>query len=83
MSKYYLLLAGSQYYPSARTGNWIGTFETREEIEVKEINTNPNCKECLKDKCWPGFHTEYEINGSKYDWYEIVDLRTWIGNETI
>jgi hypothetical protein len=29
--KYFLLIVGDDYYPSHRTGDWIGCFETREE----------------------------------------------------
>ena len=29
--KYFLLIAGDDYYPSRRLGDWIGCFETRED----------------------------------------------------
>ena len=29
--KYFLLIAGDNYYPSHRTGDWIGCFETYQE----------------------------------------------------
>lgn len=31
MKKPYLLIAGHDYYPGARTSDWIGRFETDEE----------------------------------------------------
>jgi hypothetical protein len=69
--KYYLLIAGEDYYPSRRTGDWIGCFETYEEalsqVKVEKYNFQGNaCDE------------SYTVNGSDRDWYEIVDLRGWI-----
>lgn len=66
--KYYLLIAGDQYYPSASTGDWIDTFETFEEAKSMVIIA------------WSyGLNKDiFYINGLKYDWYEIVNLREWI-----
>ena len=61
--KYFLLIAGDQYYPESGSGNWIDAYETREEAESK-VNKITN-------------HL-YEINHEKYDWYSIIDLRPWI-----
>jgi hypothetical protein len=33
--KPYLLIAGDNYYPSSRTGDWIDCYETKEEAEEK------------------------------------------------
>ena len=65
MKKPYLLIAGEQYYPVSGTGDWIGCYETREEIE-----------NIIKKNEYSGFYT---INGSEheYDWCDIVDLREW------
>ena len=78
--KYYLLIAGEDYYPSHRTGDWIGCFETYEEalsqIEVKKHHqyyTKGKNKGEIKDT-----YESYVVNGSECDWYEIVDLREWI-----
>lgn len=62
MKKPFLLLAGANYYPSAGTGDWFGTFESYEEAldHYHTINI-PNI---------------YTANG-EYDWYKIVDLRDW------
>lgn len=66
--KYFLLIAGENYYPSSGTDDWIGTFETLEEAQ---------------NKVYPGISRivpkdVFIINGCEYDWYEIVDLREWI-----
>lgn len=67
--KYFLLLAGMDYYPASRTGNWIDAFETLEEaqkvIEKSDI-----------------VYFDYKIGDCYYDWFEIVDLRKWIDDET-
>jgi len=63
--KPFLLIAGSWYYPSKGTGDWIDTFSSREEalqkVKIDEYD----------DK----FTIDNEVG---YDWYEIVDLREWI-----
>ena len=33
--KPYLLIAGDDYYPSSRTGDWIDCYETKEEAGEK------------------------------------------------
>ena len=68
--KYYLLIAGENYYPARRTGDWIGCFETYEEalsqVKVEEYDFRGKiCK-------------SYTVNGIECDWYKIVDLREWI-----
>lgn len=65
MKKPYLLIAGDHYYPDFGTGDWIGCYETREEI-----------KNIIKKNEYSGCYT---INGSEheYDWCDIVDLREW------
>ena len=35
MRKRFLLIAGDKYYPSSRTGDWRGCFETYEKAEEK------------------------------------------------
>lgn len=45
-NKYYLLIAGENYYPNRGTGDWIGTFETHEEAEAK-IKTVKDKNRCL------------------------------------
>lgn len=65
MKKPYLLIAGDTYYPDKGTGNWIGCYETLEDI-----------KNVIVKNEYSGYYT---INGSEdeYEWYEIVDLREW------
>ena len=61
--KYFLLIAGDQFYPERGTEDWIDAYETMEEAEAQvTVITNHLC----------------EISGKKYDWYDIVDLRPWI-----
>lgn len=65
--KYYLLIAGSWYYPSSSTGDWIDTFETSEEAKHK---VSAGIGLMGKDA--------FFIDNREYDWYEIIDLREWI-----
>jgi len=78
--KCFLLIAGDDYYPSHRTGDWIGCFETYEEarsqVEVKTHHTY-----FTKGKNKGEIKYTYEsciVNGSERDWYEIINLREWI-----
>ena len=66
--KPFLLIAGSTYYPSQDTGDWIGCFSTREEAEA-QIRT-PG-----RDRRWAVEHPRF--GETDVDWYEIVDLRDW------
>ncbi len=61
--KQILLIAGYRYYPSKGSGDWVGFYESEEEIEsqIKIISKNDT--------------NIYEIDGVVYDWYEVVDLR--------
>lgn len=70
MAKYFLLMAGEYHYPMADTGDWISTFETKADAE-----------ETITVKLTDSYNMDYIINGVKYDWYKIVDLRDWIENE--
>lgn len=80
--KYYLLIAGDNYYPQYSTMDWVGCFETREEAEAQV--TSETKYETItrgKDKGKKNsVGTVYSIKGKdyKYDWYEIVDLMDWI-----
>ena len=67
MIKYYLLMAGEAYYPERGTGNWIDAYETMKEAEAQVSKITNNL---------------YMIDGKKYDWYNIVDLRPWITDIT-
>lgn len=84
MKKPYLLIAGDKYYPSYRTDDWIGCFETlaeaREQIEYIDYPsyfTKGKMKGQVKSN-----NIKYRIKSSKcptheYDWYEIVNLEDW------
>lgn len=78
MNKPFLIIAGSNYYPEAGTGDWIGFYSTLEEAKNKiKVTKEPYDG---KKKYMREFDV-YEIttdNGiRKYDWCEIVDLRNW------
>lgn len=67
--KPFLLIAGDNFYPCSGTGDWIGTFETREEIEktITKVSPYHNCY-------------NFQRGDRRFDWYEIVDLRNWIND---
>lgn len=69
--KRFLLTAGDTYYPNDGTGDWIASFDSREEAE-KQITLNKNIS---------GVYKSYRINNNDYDWYVIVDLEEWVGPE--
>lgn len=80
MSKYFLLMAGDNYYPESDTKDWIGTFSTYEEarakvsfVEHKRIITHGKKKGQEEIT-----GSSYQIDGRSYDWWEIEDLRPWI-----
>ena len=64
--KKFLLIAGDSYYPSAATGDWIGCFSSREEAESQIIVIQED------------LFGRISINGTRCDWYEIVDLEEWM-----
>jgi hypothetical protein len=78
--KYFLLIAGHNYYPEASTGDWIGCFSTYEEavskvtfVEHKRMITHGKRKgqEEITGR-------SPQIDGRNYDWWEVVDLQDWI-----
>jgi len=77
--KLYLLLAGHFYYPLDGTGDWIKCFDTSKEAEdyvkVKEHHeyfSKGKNKGQIKSTS-----TSYLIDGSEYEWIDIVDLKNW------
>jgi hypothetical protein len=78
--KPFLLIAGDSYYPQSGVSDWIRTYATFEEaksavslIQNKRTITKGNRKgeeEVIS--------TDYKIGETRYDWYDIVDLREWI-----
>lgn len=82
MAKYFLLIAGDNYYPGSDTSDWKDTFKTYQEAEDKvkvirheELYTKGKKKGQVKSIWYT-----YEYNGLKYDWYKIIDLREYIDN---
>jgi GH25 family lysozyme M1 (1,4-beta-N-acetylmuramidase) len=80
MTNRYLLTAGSAYYPSYGTGDWIATYPTYEDARnmVKEIITHQYYTKGKHKGEIKETHTRYKINESTVDWYEIIDLSHWI-----
>ncbi len=78
--KTYLLIAGHNYYPSSGTGDWIESFETYAEAKAKveEITNHKLFTEGKRKGEIKRLYTTIHINGCKYDWYEIIDLKVWI-----
>lgn len=83
MNRPYLLIAGSNYYPSAYTEDWIGCFETYEEAkqQVKLVKHETLYRSGKNKGKVKSTREDYEVSGGKYprncEWYEIVDLREW------
>lgn len=71
MNKYFLLIAGSNYYPRSGIGNWLGTYSSLEEAESQ-------VKIVSRDSELDFITAGVQINGILYDWFEIIDLRYWI-----
>ena len=69
------MTAGEQYYPSSGTDDWIGCFETYDEV-INEVFSVVVPKFHSK-KFGGGMVTKYRIKGKDYDWYDVVDLRDW------
>ena len=78
---WFLLIAGDNHYPEAYTGDWIGCFPTFDEAKAQM--TNIEHKRTITKGAKKGqqevTHTSHSINGREYDWFDIVDLREWVG----
>ncbi len=46
--KYYLVIAGYNYYPGAGTDDWIGIFPTLSEAQDAEIKAYKNGREWVE-----------------------------------
>lgn len=68
--KYFLLVAGDQYYPESGAGDWIECFATHDEAVSKVTTREGNDSN----------RTKYFIGERYYDWYEIINLKDWIEN---
>jgi hypothetical protein len=78
--KYFLLTAGDCYYPQGGTEDWIGCFDTYQDAlsQVKEVQHYETITKGKKKGEQRKTFQEYFINGTKYDWYCIIDLIDWI-----
>ena len=81
--KYFLLIAGSNYYPGAGSSDWVATFETREKAEswvvkipipLEVFQRGPRKGQIKPNQTQ---YYDYKIKDYAYDWYEIVDLDEW------
>lgn len=79
--KKFLLIAGSNYYPSSGTGDWVGCFETREDAKdvVEEILYHDYFSRGKRKGQIKSTHKTYKVSGSNFDWIKIVNLDHWIG----
>jgi len=77
--KPFLLIAGDSYYPKGGVGNWIRTYATFEEAK-SAVSLIQNKRTITKGKRKGEeevVSTDYLIGETRYDWYDIVDLREW------
>lgn len=74
--KYYLLIAGHGYYPQQGTRDWVEAYESYNEAEsqVKKIESHEYFSKGPRKGEVKYANYRYEVHGSPYDWYEIVDL---------
>jgi hypothetical protein len=80
MNHMYLLMAGDNYYPSSGNGDWIKCYASPAEA-MQQVTPVQHTRVITKGKHKGDVvvtRTTYTINGSNYDWYEIVNLRDWI-----
>ena len=78
--KYFLLMAGDNYYHQSETRDWIGCFETYKEA-VSKVSTVEHRRTITKGKLKGQEEItgkSYQIDGRNYDWWEVVDLQGWI-----
>lgn len=86
MNNWFLLTAGAGYYPEGGAGDWINTFETKEQAEscIKHIQKNILYQTGKnKGKVKRTYSTyQYFKDGHWYDcdWFQIIDLRKWVQN---
>lgn len=78
--KYFLLIAGYNYYPQGGTDDWIATFDTYKDAqkEVVEIPIHTYFTKGKNKGEVKSTYFQYQINDKKYDWYKIIDLMDWI-----
>lgn len=71
MMKYFLLVAGEQYYPDRGAGDWIECFESYEDAQMNVLK--------LEDDSRHNYIINTPEGSRKYDWYEIINLKDWVG----
>lgn len=83
MKKPFLLIAGHNYYPGAGTSDWIGCYQNYEQakgrvyhepIPLEVFERGPRKGQVKPDQIQL---YKYKIVDCHYDWFEIIDLRTW------
>jgi hypothetical protein len=77
--KPFLLTAGDFCYPLSGTGDWIGCFSTKEDAEEEVIEVV--VPKYRNKKFGDEMVRKWSIRDMEYDWYEIVDLREWMGDD--
>ena len=78
---WFLLIAGDNHYPEACTGDWIACFPTFDDAkaQVTDVVHKRTITKGKRKGEEEVIHTSYSINGREYDWFDIVDLRGWVG----
>ena len=76
---WFLLIAGDNYYPETYTA-CFPTFDDAVAQVTYVVHKRKITKGAKKGE-EEITHTNYSINGREYDWFDIVDLREWVGGE--
>ncbi len=81
--KRFLLFAGSSYYPDGGWGDFIGHYDTEEEIKIEETFYPLRERSSYSagprgDKAFAAqpVHEGWSVNGEKCDWYHVIDTET-------
>jgi hypothetical protein len=69
--KKFLLIAGDGYYPSERTGDWVGCFETEEKAMEKVKIVDHVARTGI-------IYSSIYVDGEHKDWFCVVNLDDWM-----
>lgn len=78
--KWFLLMAGNNYYPGFSTEDWVGAYETYDEAQsqVEELVHTRTITKGKRKGEEEVTSINYIVNKCRCDWYKIVDLRDWV-----
>ena len=80
--KWFLLIAGSSYYPQSGSDDWVDFFSSKEEAEKlisKKVEHIYFSKGPRKGEIKESVEKLY-CDSREVDWYEIVDLKNFVSN---